>query len=190
MSAASRAVARTPVIADLIPGARVRDVILVSIHACMIALSAQLAFPLPGTPILVTGQTLVVLLGAAALGTTRAAAGAALFAGAGLVGLPLFAHASGVSLGYIAGFVLASAIVGALARRGWTETYPRAATAMVIGNIAIYIVGVPVVAAVVGVGLLEAIAIGAVPFLVGDAAKIAIATAILPLVQRLVSSRS
>ncbi|MEX2486156.1 MAG: biotin transporter BioY [Nitriliruptoraceae bacterium] len=189
MSAISRATTRTAVLADVIPGSRVRDVALVALHATAIALSAQVAFPLPGTPILVTGQTFVVLLGAAALGSARASSGALLFALLGLTGLPLFAHASGVSLGYIAGFVLASAVVGTLARRGWVDTAPRAAVSMIVGNLAIYLLGVPVVALVMGVGVLEAITLGVVPFLVGDAAKIALATVILPFVQRAVADR-
>lgn len=184
----SRAEAPALVLADLIPGERVRDVVLVAGFALAIALSAQLAFPLPGTPILVTGQTLVVLLGAAALGAARAASGAFLFLVVGLLGIPWFAHSGGTSLGYIAGFVAASFVVGGMARRGWLTSYWRAATAMIVGNVVIYALGVPVLAAVLGVGLLEGVTLGAVPFLVGDAAKIAIATALLPTVQRFVDT--
>ncbi len=187
MSSSSRAHTPALVLADLIPGQRVRDVALVGGYALAIAASAQLAFPLPGTPILVTAQTFVVLLGAAALGASRASIGAMLFLLVGLIGVPWFAHSSGASLGYIAGFVAAGLVVGACARAGWVDRYLSAAGVMVLGNLVIYALGVPVLAMVVGVGLLEAAAIGIVPFLVGDAIKIALATALLPSAQRLVT---
>lgn len=174
-----------PVLADLLPGARVRDAVLVGLYAFAIAASAQIAFPLPGTPVPVTGQTFVVLLGAAALGTRRAALGSALFLGVGLLGVPWFAATGGATLGYIFGFILASAVVGRFARSGFVDTHIGAAMAMIVGNLAIYACGVPVLMAVTGLGFPAALAAGVAPFLVGDAAKIAAATALLPFAQRL-----
>jgi biotin transport system substrate-specific component len=174
-----------PVLADLLPGERVRDVALVGLYALAIAASAQVAFPLPGTPVPVTGQTLVVLLGAAALGTGRAAIGASLYAVIGLIGVPWFAVSSGASLGYIAGFVAAAWVVGRFARAGTLSTTKGAAFAMVLGNLAIYALGATVLAIVLSVGPAEAFAMGVAPFLLGDAVKLAIATALLPATQRL-----
>lgn len=182
----SRVPAPRPVAADVLPGSRVRDVALVGVFAVAIALSAQVAFPLPGTPILVTGQTFVVLLGAAALGAARATAGSMLFLAAGVVGVPWFAHAGGTSVGYIVGFVAAAMLVGWLARVGWVSGHLRATATMVAGNLVIYAFGVPVVAVVLGVGAREAIALGLVPFLIGDAVKVALAALLLPFAQRAV----
>jgi biotin transport system substrate-specific component len=179
--------AHAAVLADLLPGERVRDVALVAGYALAIAAGAQLAFPLPGTPILVTAQTFVVLLGAAALGPARATAGSLLFAGVGLAGVPWFAHAGGTSLGYIAGFVVAGWLVGTLARRGWVDNLAGALAAMVAGNLVIYALGVPVLAVVLGLGLEEAVALGVFPFLIGDAVKIGLAAALLPAAQRLLA---
>lgn len=173
-----------PVLADRLPGARVRDLALVGGYALAIAIGAQLAFPVPGTPVPVTAQTLVVLLGAAALGTGRAAAGAALYAVIGLAGVPWFAVSSGASLGYIAGFVVAALVVGRFARAGWLDRVGGVVTAMVAGNLAIYVLGASVLALVLRVSPAEAIAMGVTPFLIGDAAKLAIAVALLPLAQR------
>jgi biotin transport system substrate-specific component len=180
----STAAGRT-VLADLLPGERVRDVVLVGTYALAIALSAQVAFPLPGTPVPVTGQTFVVLLGAAALGAGRATAGASLYALVGLVGVPWFAVSSGASLGYVAGFVAAAWLVGRLARAGRLATWRGAATAMVAGNLVIYALGAGVLALVVGVGPSAALTMGVAPFLLGDLVKVAAATALLPATQRL-----
>lgn len=178
--------AASPVLADLLPGERVRDVLLVGGFALAIALGAQLSIMLPGG-VPLTAQTFVVLLGAAALGPTRAASGAAVFLLVGLAGVPWFAASSGRTLGYIAGFVVASWVVGRCARAGWLTSYWRTAVAMVLGNLIIWSLGVPVLALVAGIGLPAALAAGVVPFLIGDAIKVALAVALLPSTQRLLN---
>ncbi len=183
-SAAARA--GTPVLADLVPWTWVRDVVLVGLFTVALAVSAQVAFPLPGTPVPVTAQTFVVLLGAAALGPVRAGAGASAFFVVGALGVPWFAVSGGTTLGYIAGFVLATLIVGRLARGGWTASVRGAALAMVLGNLVIYAVGATVLGVLLGVGPIEAVTLGVVPFLLGDAVKVAVATAVLPPLQRAV----
>lgn len=175
-----------PVIADRFASTRVRDVALIVGFAVAIALSAQVAFPLPGTPVPVTGQTFAVLLGAAALGPRRATIGAALFLGVGLAGVPWFAITGGATLGYVGGFVVAAAVVGSFARRGFVHTFGRAVAVMLVGNIVIYTLGVSVLALVTGMALTQAFAVGAVPFFIGDAVKIVLASITLPFVQRYV----
>lgn len=175
----------TPVFADLVPWIWVRDVVLVGLFTVALAASAQVAFPLPGTSVPVTAQTFVVLLGAAALGPVRAGVGASAFFAVGALGVPWFAVSSGTTLGYIAGFVLAAILVGRLARAGWTGSYRGAAAAMVLGNLVIYAAGATVLALIEGVGPVAALLMGVVPFLIGDAIKVAVATALLPSVQRL-----
>jgi biotin transport system substrate-specific component len=179
-----------PVLADLVPGARVRDAVLVSVYALAIAASAQLLIPLPWTPVPVTGQTFAVLLGAAALGTTRAAVGTGLYAAIGLqggLGLPWFAAAGPATLGYVVGFVLAAVLIGRLARSGRLGDVRGAALAMVAGNLVIYVAGVAGLMLVLGMALPTAVVAGVLPFLAGDAAKITLAVALLPRLQRVVT---
>jgi biotin transport system substrate-specific component len=173
------------VLADLVPGERVRDAVLVGVFALAIALSAQLALPLPFTPVPVTGQTFAVLLGAAALGAGRATLGTGLYVGLGFAGVPWFTATGGASFGYIIGFVFAAAIVGRLARMGNDRTVVRTFALMILGNLVIYGVGVPVLAWVLGVSLAQGVMLGVMPFLAGDLAKIALAVAVLPSVWKL-----
>lgn len=175
---------RRALLVDVVPGERVRDLALVVGFAAIIALSAQITFPLPGTPVRFTAQTFAVLLGAATLGATRAGIGASLFLIAGQVGLPWYAHPGGHTLGYIVGFVVAGLLVGYLARRGLVDRYPSAIAVMAAGNVVIYLCALPVLMAVLGIGLSTAVSVGVMPFLIGDAAKILIAAALLPSVQR------
>jgi biotin transport system substrate-specific component len=178
------------VLADLLPGGAVRDVALVAGSAAFVGLSAQIAVPLPFTPVPLSGQTFAVLLSVAALGPARGALGMLLYAVAGVAGLPWFAgHQSGwaiPSLGYVLGFVLAAVVVGGLARRGADRTVMRTAGLMVVGNLCIYAVGVPWLMAVLDTGLGRALTLGVVPFLIGDALKVLLAALLLPGAWRLV----
>lgn len=188
-------VALTPsrrVLADVVPGGAVRDVALVVGSAAFVGLSAQVAIPLPFTPVPLSGQTFAVLLSVAALGPARGALGMLLYAAAGVAGLPWFAgQQSGwsiPSLGYVLGFILAAVVVGALARRGADRTVARTAALMVIGNLCIYAIGVPWLMASVDVGLGRALVLGVVPFLIGDVVKILLASLLLPTAWRFVHS--
>lgn len=187
MSAAATPPLRRPVVlADLLPGTVVRDAGLVVGLAVALGLSARLVVPLPFTPVPVSGQTLAVLLGAAALGRRRGVLGTALYLALGVAGLPWFTGAGGATLGYLIGFVLAAAVVGRAAERGACRSPLAAFATMVVGNVSIYLCGAGFLALYLGVGATEAATLGVVPFLLGDAVKIAVATALLPAAQRLV----
>src|SRR5690349_9317167 len=75
----------------LLTRVRGADVLLVTGGAALIGLSARVAVPVPGSPVPVTGQTLAVLLCAAALGPWRGPAAALAYVFAGLAGVPWFA---------------------------------------------------------------------------------------------------
>jgi biotin transport system substrate-specific component len=184
-------VARSPrVLADLIPGGLVRDAVLVGGSAAFVGLAAQIAIPLGFTPVPVTLQTFAVLLSVAALGPTRGVLGMALYMLAGMAGVPWFSnHASGWSMpsfGYVVGFVLAGAVVGELARRGGDRTPVRTIALMVLGNLAVYAVGVPWLMAALHVGLAKALSLGFTPFLIGDAIKMVAVAVLLPTAWKLV----
>jgi biotin transport system substrate-specific component len=185
MSTAAVAPARTgQVLADLIPASRVRDIALVLGGAALTGLAAQISVPVPGSPVPVTGQTLAVLLVGTALGAGRGFLSLALYALAGIAGVPWFAGAtSGAaapSFGYILGMILAATVVGALARRGADRSVWRTAGAMVLGEAIVYAVGVPYLALATGMSASAAIAAGLTPFLIGDALKAALAMGALP----------
>jgi biotin transport system substrate-specific component len=187
-------VATPAVLADAFPRSTVRNTVLVVGGAAFVGLAAQVAVPLPWTPVPVTGQTFAVLLTAAALGTWRAVASMLVYALMGVVGVPWFAGGSSafqggalvVSFGYIIGFIAAAAIVGHLAERGATRTALRTAGLMVLGNLVIYSIGVLWLAAAIDVSLARAIELGAQPFLLGDALKVALAAGLFPMAWRAV----
>lgn len=163
----------------------VREVMLVLGGALLIALAARIQIPLPFSPVPVTGQTFAVLLLGALYGSKRGLATVLTYLVLGAVGLPVFAggaagvaRLAGPTAGYLAGFLAAAFVVGALAERGWDRRPWTTAAAMILGNLVIYVAGVAWLVRFVG---WEAVlAAGVVPFLVGDALKIALATLLLP----------
>lgn len=189
---ASAPVAGRPVLADAWARTRVRDAVLVLGAALLTAASAQLVIPLSFSPASITGGTFAVLLTAAVLGPVRGAAGQVTYLLLGALGLPFFTGGgSGVTFlagatgGYVFGFVLAAAVVGACARRGWDRRPLGTAAAFAIGSLIIYAVGVPWLGVVAGFSPSEAVLRGALPFLVGDALKAVLAALALPLAWRL-----
>ncbi|MEU0072356.1 biotin transporter BioY [Streptomyces sp. NPDC006332] len=171
------------VLADLLPASRVRDVALVVGGAALTGIAAQIAVPVPGSPVPVTGQTFAALLVGTTLGVSRGMSALILYALAGLAGVPWFAEGTSgvsVSFGYIVGMILASAAVGALARRGADRSTLRMAGTMLVGEAIIYAVGVPYLAYAAGISASAAIAAGLTPFLIGDAVKAALAMGVMP----------
>jgi biotin transport system substrate-specific component len=186
------AVIRPRVLADLVPGALLRDVLLVVGAAALTGLVAQVSIPL--WPVPITLQTFTVLLAGAALGPLRGGASMLLYLAVGAAGVPWFAEQhSGFALptfGYIVGFVVAAAIVGALARRGADRTVPGTVAIMLLGNLVIYAIGVPWLMAALGLDLATGLEFGLWPFLIGDGLKILLAAGLLPAAWRLAGDRA
>ena len=173
------------VLADYAARTALAQIVLVFSGAAFVGIAAQIAIPLPFTPVPLTLQTFAVLLAGAALGSLRGVASMGLYALMGVVGVPWFAEGSSgfssASFGYILGFILAAFIVGRLAEGGGSTTPSRSAALMVIGNLAIYAVGVTWLKFAIDSSWATALSLGVVPFLIGDAIKIALAAGLLPL---------
>ncbi|WP_375425893.1 biotin transporter BioY [uncultured Friedmanniella sp.] len=180
-------------LADVLPGGLARSVALVAAGAVLVGLAAQVSIPLPFTPVPLSLSTLAVMLVVAALGSRRGVASMALYVLLGVAGVPWFtAHHSGwafASFGYAVGFVVAAWIVGRLAERGADRHVLRTAGVMVLGNLAIYAVGVPGLMLIAGLPFGKALLLGVVPFLIGDALKILVAAGLLPAAWKLVGQR-
>lgn len=172
------------VLADLLPGDWAKDAALVVGGAGLVGLTAQLSVPIPGTPVPVTGQSFAVLLVGAALGSRRGLLSMLLYVVLGLGGLPWFAGgASGMvhaTFGYLIGFVLAGALVGALAERGGDRSVIGTIGSMVVGNLVIYAAGSAWLVAAVDLTTMQAWEQGIQPFLIGAVIKTGLAAGLLP----------
>ncbi len=173
--------------------ALIYEVALVLFGSWLIAIAAQIAIPLPFSPVPITGQTFAVLLVGALLGGRLAALSGMAYLAQGIAGLPVFAAGtSGLSRllgptgGYLIGFVIAAWLVGTLAERGWTLKIGSTLLAMLFGNVVIYLCGLPYLALFLGPE--KALTAGLYPFLIGDVIKILLATLALPLGWKVVLS--
>lgn len=162
-----------------------RDLTLVAAGSLLIALSAQIAVPVPFSPVPVTVQTFAVLLIGALLGSSRGAATIIAYLIEGASGLPFFAEGTGgltiltgPTGGYLFGFVGAAYLTGWLAERGWDRGFISTAAAMVLGNALIYIAGLAWLSRFVGTE--NVLVMGFYPFIPGAVIKTALAAMILP----------
>ena len=170
-----------------------RDIALVVGGSLLLALVAQVEIPLYPVPI--TGQTFGVLLIGALLGSRRGALAILAYLGWGVLGLPVFsggagglAPLTGLTAGYLAGFVPAAFLVGWLCERGWDRSLWLATVAMLLGNLIIYICGVYWLAGLVGWD--QVFQLGVYPFIPGDLLKLALAAWALPTGWKLVNRSS
>ena len=186
----------------VLPGRSVaRDVLVVLGFSVFIGLMAQASVRLPFTEVPVTGQTFAVLLTAMALGRARGVAAVLAYLAQGAAGLPVFAEGAaglarfvGPTGGYLIGFVLAAAVAGSFADRGWTRSYPLTFAGILLSSLLVFLPGV------VGLGLWQAstgrfvglgalLAAGWLPFVPGDILKSALSAALLPSAWRLTGRR-
>ena len=183
---------------------RARHLALVVAGALLIALTANWAVVIPGSPVPLTGQTFAVLLVGGALGLRRGFLATALYLVLGFF-LPVYAqHESGIASiaavdggrvvlgatgGYLIGFAIAAGLVGRLAELGWDRRIGGALGAIALGNVVIYLVGLPWLMASTGRDLGWAVANGLTPFLVTDLVKLAAAAALFPFAWWIVGRR-
>lgn len=171
------------------------------VGSALIAGLAQISIHLGTNPVPITGQTLGVLLVGAAYGPALGVVTLLLYLAEAAVGLPVLArnanggHDTGIAVlqfaaatgGYLWGFVVASAVVGRLADRGWDRVVWSAIPAMVIGEAIIYAFGLPwlhhALPALFGgpVGWGKTLSLGLWPFLAGDTLKLLLAAGLLPI---------
>ncbi len=170
-----------------------QEVLLILSGSLLVGLMAQIAISLPFTPVPITGQTFGVLLVGALLGSRRGALALGLYLLEGIAGLPVFAGGTGGPArllgptgGYLLGFVAAAGVTGWLCERGWDRRVFTAALAMLVGNIVIYLFGLPWLALFVGPE--KALMMGLWPFIPGDALKLTLAALALPSAWALVHS--
>jgi biotin transport system substrate-specific component len=171
----------------VLPRSLVTDIALVTGFAALTALAAQVSITLPFTPVPITGQTFAVLAAGTVLGAKRGPLSQLLYVLVGALGAPIYAGgqggwaaATGATGGYLVGFVLAAALVGALSERRHDRQLLTSLPAMLAGSAIIYALGVPFLAWKLGVSGVKAVELGMAPFLIGDAVKLVAAGALAP----------
>jgi biotin transport system substrate-specific component len=156
--------------------------------AVLTASAAQLSFPLPFTPVPFTIQPMIVLIGAAALGSRLGALAQILYLMLGIAGLPVFAFSPelpqglarlmGPTGGYLMAYPIAAFLTGFLAEKGLDRRYLTSILAMSAGLSVIFAGGVLWIARLAGIE--TALATGLYPFIIVDIIKVVAAGLVLP----------
>ena len=190
-----------------------RHLLMIGVGTLLIILGARISFYLPTDPLVpITLQTFGVLFGGALLGFRRALMSVAFYLLLGVIGLPVFALdqatgvyrsglgtivgvsagqvALGTTGGYLVGFLFAGGLVGRLAELGWDRKIGGSIAAMFLGNVVIYLIGIPWLMLAAGLSVSDGLKYGLWPFVVGDLVKLAVAACLLPIGWWLVRRRS
>lgn len=146
-----------------------------------LAALAQISVPVPFSPVPITGQTFGVALASLLLGRKLAPIVVSTYLSVGALGFPVFAAGRaglswGPTVGYLAGMLIASYLVGALADAGWSRSFLRAYLAATLGSAVIFLFGLLVLSFFLPWG--QVLAAGLIPFLPGDCIKNTLAAAL------------
>jgi len=166
--------------------------LLACLFAALISVGAYIAVPLPLSPVPIVLQNMFIILAALVLGPWWGLLAVALYLVLGAIGLPVFAGGSGglakfagPTGGYLVGYLPASIIVGLISRAGKKHArhaWPKDLAAGFAGMAVVYLVGVPWLKTAIGADWKRALTAGLLPFLIGDALKLAL---VVPLAQRI-----
>ena len=160
-----------------------REIVYASMFGAATAAGAYIIVPIPPVPI--TLQTLFLSLAGVLLGARAAAMSQIVYVLIGAIGLPVFAGGKaglgvlfGPTGGYLMGFIAGAYVIGKLAELRPSGGILWIASAMAVGTIVIYTLGIAQLCIVAQLTVSKAVAVGALPFLPGDAVKIGVAAAV------------
>ncbi len=168
----------------------VLDMVYIALSAALIAVCSQISIP---TAIPFTLQTLAVFIIAGLLGTSRGIISVIVYMLLGLIGVPVFSNFTcgfgvlfGITGGYIIGFIFMVLAIGLITNFLGKSIIPLAVS-MVVGLILCYLFGTVWFMAVSGnSSFIDALAVCVFPYLLFDAAKIAVSVVVVKVISRYV----
>lgn len=165
----------------------------VSALTLLTIVSAQVVIPLPFTPVPLTLQTFAILFGAAAIGPYKSTLAQFFYLLIAAIGFPVLASDKGgveaifgATAGYLFAFLVASYVVGLIAKQLSTRKFLNVFVGFFIGTFLIYIFGASWLSFYTGNGLAYGISKGVIPFILGDILKALLAASLLPVTWKLI----
>ena len=164
----------------------IKNILLILLGTLLLTVSAKVQVPF--WPVPMTMQTFVVFMIGMTYGWKLSFFTLLTYLAEGAIGLPVFAKGGGLmylmgpTAGYLYGMLLAAAIIGILSERGFTNSYLKSSIALLIGSVFIFVLGVGYLGSIIGYD--KAISAGLMPFIPSEFFKIALAVALVPLIEK------
>jgi biotin transport system substrate-specific component len=157
-----------------------------------LAVLAQIAIPVPGSPVPVTGQTLGVFLIATTYGARLAGltfAGAPIFAASATLPSHGLARITSATGGYLIGMLVATIVIGYLAEKKADRKFRTSFPMLILGSVVIFTFGLTWLKLSLTLSWTDTISIGLIPFIFGEALKITITATSLPIIWKKISRK-
>ncbi len=168
----------------------IKKIVVCALMAALTAVLSQIAIPMAPVPINLA--MLSVFIAGGLLGPINGAISQAVYVALGAIGVPVFASFSaGVGIivgptgGYIIGYIIAAFVTGIIIKHS-NKSYTMHIVAMIAGLIACYILGTAWFMYVTKTALVASLMMCVVPFLIGDALKIALATILVKRLRKVI----
>lgn len=159
-----------------------KSIVFVALFAAISAISGFLAVPVPGTPVPIVLQNMMVVLSGMLLGPVLGTLSTLLFVVAGILGLPIlsggtggFAKLMSPTGGFIVGYVISSLVVGLILGRpvyGKKVSIVKTIVAAFTGFVVMYIPGILHFMNIMDADLKESLMLCILPYLPGDLLKL------------------
>lgn len=167
---------------------KIRNMVFAALFAAV--LCAVAPFTIPIGPIPLSLATLVIYLAASTLNWKYGTLAVVLYVLIGTVGLPVFSGPSGgvqklvgPTGGFIIGYILCALVIGLIIDRLESKKWAYPA-AMVLGTAVLYALGTAWFMVLMDATLVKALTLCVLPFLIGDAVKIVLASVIAPVLRK------
>ncbi|MGR3661962.1 MAG: biotin transporter BioY [Paracoccaceae bacterium] len=186
---------------------RIKQVVLVILGIAVLAIAAKIKIAVPPSPVPIGMGTFAVLTIGAGYGPRLGLATILGYMIVGALGFDVFTssttelngltYMAGSTGGFLMGFVVATLVLGLLARLGWDRSVPKMALAMLIGSILLYASGLIWLSQWINAGGMldtakygslfgQTMAWGLTPYVIGDLMKLVLAALLLPALWKLV----
>ena len=175
-----------------------KSIVFVALFAALISACAFVSIPVPGTPIPIVLQNMMVVLSGLLLGPVLGTASTVLFIVAGMLGLPIFsggtggiAKIMGPTGGFIIGYAFAALVAGLICgrpRMGKNASIVRIIIAALCGFVVMYIPGVIHFMRSLDKTFAETMALCVTPYIPGDLIKMVVSILVAKPLRRTVAS--
>ncbi|MDD3362328.1 MAG: biotin transporter BioY [Hespellia sp.] len=173
-----------------------KTLVLIALMTAITCILAPLSIPIPISPVPITLTNLVLYFSIYLLGWKKATISYIVYLLLGIVGLPVFSgfsgglgKAFGPTGGYLIGFLFITVISGIFIEK-FQKNIWLCILGMVLGLAICYIIGTFWLAGQLDMTFVAALGVGVLPYLLGDAVKIALAALIAPQIKKRVNALS